>query len=249
MRWGPLRWRRAPAHDKMPGMIRPHIIIHRRHVLVGLALSALLAAPARAQTSSEQQTLIDRARSTIEALKVDPNFSNFNSLLRAAKAVIVVPQLLKAGLIIGGEGGSGLLMARNAQGQWSSPAFYSLGAGSIGLQIGAQISEVVLLVMTNKALDKLLADKVTLGGDVSVAAGNDGSSLQARTTTNVGADIYAFARNKGLFGGLTLEGGWLNPDEKANRAYYGTGVTAHDIVIDQKFANPGADQLRSSLPS
>lgn len=227
------------------------MILHRRN-FIGLAVAALLAAPACAQTSatpSNQQLLVDRARSTIEALKVDPNFSNFNSLLRQAKAVIVVPQLLKAGLIIGGEGGSGLLMARNAQGRWSSPAFYSLGAGSIGLQIGAQISEVVLLVMNNRALDKLLADKVTLGGDVSVAAGNDGGSLQARTTTNVGADIYAFARNKGLFGGLTLEGGWLTPDVKANHAYYGPNATAHDIIIDQKYTSPGADQLRSSLPS
>lgn len=223
-----------------------------RRTFIGLALAALLAAPAHAQTSttpSNQQALIDRSRSTIEALKVDPNFSNFNGLLRQAKAVIVVPQLLKAGLIVGGAGGSGLLMARNAQGQWSAPAFYSLGSASVGLQIGAQISEVVLLVMNNRALDKLLADKVTLGGDVSIAAGNDGGSLEARTTTNVGSDIYAFARNKGLFGGLTLEGGWLTPDVQANRAYYGPNATAHDIVIDQKFTNPGAEQLRSSLPS
>jgi lipid-binding SYLF domain-containing protein len=233
-------------------MIRTHMI--RRHVLIGMAAGALLATPVstpvHAQGApSNQQTLIDRSRSTIEALKVDPNFSNFNSLLRQAKAVIVVPQLIKAGLIVGGEGGSGLLMARNAQGQWSAPAFISLGGASIGLQIGAEASEVVLLVMNNKALDKLLADKVNLGGDVSIAAGNDGGSLAARTTTNVGSDIYAFARNKGLFGGLTLDGGWLTPDEKANRGYYGAGATAHDIVIDQKFTNPGADQLRSSLPS
>ncbi len=231
----------------MRRMIRSHPI-QRRHVLLGIAAAALSATPVRAQASN-QQALIDHARSTIEALKVDPNFSNFNSYLRQAKAVIVVPQLLKAGLIIGGEGGSGVLLARNSQGRWSAPAFYSLGAGSIGLQIGAEVSEVVLIVMNNRALDKLLADKVTLGGDVSIAGGNAGSGLQARTTTNVGSDIYAFARNKGLFGGLTLEGGWLTPDEKANRAYYGAGATAHDIIIDQKFANPAADQLRGSLPS
>jgi lipid-binding SYLF domain-containing protein len=224
-------------------------MIPRRHVLVGLGAAVSFAAVARAQAAGDQQVLIDRARSTIEALKVDPNFSNFNGLLRQAKAVVVVPQLLKAGLILGGEGGSGLLLARNAQGQWSAPAFYTLGSASVGLQIGAQISEIVLLVMNNRALDKLLADKVTLGGDVSVAGGNSGGTLEARTTTNVGADIYAFARNKGLFGGLTLEGGWLTPDVQANHAYYGPNATAHDIVIDQKFTSPGADQLRSSLPS
>ncbi len=225
-------------------------------LLLGVGLAASLAAapalaqpPASGQTAAaaNEQALVDHARSTVEAIKVDPNFSNFNSLLRQAKAVIVVPSLVKAGLIVGGEGGSGVLLARNAQGRWSSPAFYNLGAASLGLQIGAQVSEVVLLVMNNRALDKLLKDRVTLGGDVSVAAGQSGSTLEARTTTNVGSDIYAFARNKGLFGGLTLEGGWLVPNQDMNRAYYGTGANAHDIVIDQKYDNPGADPLRSSL--
>lgn len=228
--------------------------------LVSVVAAALLAAnPLSAQMpaaahgnmlaqASQEQALIDQARSTVEALKVDPSFSNFNSLLRQAKAVVVVPELIKAGLIIGGEGGSGVLLARNAQGRWSDPAFYKLGAASIGLQIGAQSSEVVLIVMNNRALDKLLQDRVTLGGDVSVAAGQAGSSLAAQTTTNVGADIYAFARNKGLFGGLTLQGGWLVPNQDANQAYYGAGANAHDVVIDQKYSNPGADQLRSSLP-
>ena len=230
-------------------------------MMAGLAAALLAAAPsyvraqpsagrdALAQATSTEQALVDHARSTVETLKVDPNFSNFNSLLREAKAVIVVPELIKAGLIVGGEGGSGVLLARNAQGHWSSPAFYDMGAASIGLQIGAQKSEVVLLVMSARALDKLLQNRVTLGGDVSVAAGQTGSSLEARTTTNVGADIYAFARNKGLFGGLTLEGGWLTPNQGMNRAYYGAGANAHDIVIDQKYNNPGAEQLRSSLPS
>lgn len=226
-----------------------------RHVriltaLIVTALSITCAAPpGKAQSPAQEQALVDHARSTIEALKIDPNFSNFNSLLRQAKAVIVVPELIKAGFIVGGEGGSGVLLARNAQGRWSAPAFYKLGSASVGLQIGAQVSEVVLVVMNNRALDKLLQDRVTLGGDVSVAAGHTGSTLEARTTTNVGSDIYAFARNKGLFGGLTLEGGWLTPNQPANQAYYGPGANAHDIVIDQKFSNPGAEQLRGSLPS
>jgi lipid-binding SYLF domain-containing protein len=227
------------------------MMIRRRRLTTLIAFATVLAAApwaARAQTS-EQQALVDGARSTIEALKTDPNFSNFNPLLRQAKAVIVVPKLIKAGLIVGGAGGSGVLLAKNAQGRWSAPAFYHLGAASVGLQIGAQVSEVVLIVMNNRALDKLLADKVTLGGDVSVATGNAGNSVAAATTTNVGDDIYAFARNKGIFGGLTLQGGWLTPDETADHAYYGPGASAHAIVIDQKYNNPGADQLRGSLPS
>ena len=117
------------------------------------------------------------------------------------------------------------------------------------MQIGAEMSEVVLLVMNQGALDKLLKDRVTLGGDVSVAAGPIGGTVEARTTLNAGADVYAFARSKGLFGGIALTGGVLVPNDDANHAYYGADATAHDIAIDQKYNNPAADQLRSALPS
>lgn len=223
----------------------------RHHLIVTIlaAASVLAASPTRAPAqTSPQQALVEAAQSTVNALKTDPQFSNFNSLLRQGKAVVILPNLIKAGFIIGGEGGSGVLLARNAQGQWSAPAFVHMGGASVGLQIGAQESEVVLIVMNNRALDKLLADKVTFGGDVSVAAGQSGASVAAATTANVGDDIYAFARNKGIFGGLTLKGGWLEPDLNADHAYYGPGANAHDIVIDQKFTNPGADQLRNALP-
>lgn len=174
--------------------------------------ASLIAAEAAAQAvtdrpeTTEQQTLVDRARATVEHLKADPNFSNLNELLHQAKGVVVVPELVKAGLIIGGAGGSALLLARSPQGEWSYPAFYRLAAASIGFQIGAQVSEVALVVMNQQALEKLLTDHITLGADVSVAAGPVGGSLQAGTTTNVGADIYTFASSKGLFGGLALEG-------------------------------------------
>lgn len=226
-------------------MIRHHLIATLTAVAAFLA-----AATAQAQTQpSQEQALVDGARSTIEALKTDPDFSSFNSLLRQAKAVIVVPRLIKAGLIVGGEGGSGVLLAKNVQGRWSAPAFYHIGGASLGLQIGAQTSEVVLIVMNSHALDKLLTDRVTLGGDVSVATGSSGAGVAAATTTSAGDDVYVFARNKGVFGGMTIQGGWLEPNEPANRAYYGPGANAHDIIIDQKYSNPGADQLRGSLPS
>jgi len=198
--------------------------------------------------AAEEQDLVNRAKTAVDHLRADPNFSNFNSLLRQAKAVIVVPQLIKAGLIIGGSGGSGVLLARNAQGEWSSPAFYHLGAASLGFQIGAQVSEVVLVIMNDGALNKLLTDQVSLGGDVSVAAGTIGGGLQAATTTNAGSDIYTFASSKGIFGGITLEGAKLSPKADDNRAYYGTAATAREIVIDQRYRNAAADALRAALP-
>jgi SH3 domain-containing YSC84-like protein 1 len=219
-----------------------------RSAAAALAMAASVAATGAAAQTTTPQTLIDRAWTTVEHLKANPEFSNFNDLLHQAQAVVVVPRLIKAGFVIGGAGGSGVLLARGPQGEWSYPAFLRLGAGSIGFQFGAEMSEVVLVIMNRRALDKLLQDRVTLGADASVAAGAMGGSLQAGTTTNAGADIYTFASSKGLFGGLALEGGVLTPDQDDDRAYYGTDATTRDIVIDRRFKNPSADPLRNALP-
>jgi len=218
--------------------------------LFGAGFAALVAGTsltAPALAASDQQVLIDQAKNTVDTLRADPGFADFRATLGRAKAIIVVPQLVKAGFIIGGEGGSAVMMVRGAQG-WSYPAFYSLGSASIGLQIGAQVSEVLLFVMTDAALEKLLTDKVTLGADISIAAGPIGVGVEAQTTTNAGSDIYAFARTKGVYGGVSLKGGALLPDQDANRAYYGSSVTAREIVLGRKSQNPGADRLRAALP-
>ncbi|MBI3710116.1 MAG: lipid-binding SYLF domain-containing protein [Proteobacteria bacterium] len=210
---------------------------------------ATTIAMAQAQAASDEQELVDRAKVTVDALTADPNFKDFHDMLDRAKAVIVMPQLIRAGFVVGGEGGAGVLLGRtqDAQRKWSYPAFLSLGSASVGFQIGAEVSEVILVVMTDRGLDKLLGDKVTLGGDLSLAVGNLGGRMEASTTTNVGADVYAFGRSKGLFGGVALKGGILIPNEDSDKAYYGASATTRDIVIEQKFSNPDADRLREAL--
>lgn len=212
----------------------------------GIALTAIMGA-SYAEASGDEQELVDRAKITVEKMKNAPDFESFHTTLSRARAVVVVPQHVRAGFIIGAEGGGGVLLARTAQGGWSYPAFYALGAASFGLQIGAEVSEVVPLVMNDGALNKLLAHKVSLGGDVSIAVGLVGGGIEGRTTTNIGADIYAFARSKGAFGGVAVKGGVLNPRDESNKTYYGRAVTTRDIVIGQQVINPAADPLRDVL--
>jgi lipid-binding SYLF domain-containing protein len=210
-----------------------------------MVMSMALSAPSFA-AAPDEQNLVDRARVTLESMKNDPNMAQFRDLLDRAKGVLVVPQLVRAGFFFGAEGGEGVLLGHNGR-QWSYPAFYTVAAASFGLQIGAELSEVVLLVMTDGGMQKLMQDKVTLGGDLSVAVGPIGAGVEARSTTNVDADVYAFARSKGPFGGLTIKGGGVIPANDANAAYYGRPLTPREIVYEARITNPGADTLRRSL--
>ena len=215
--------------------------------LLGLFFMMVMAAPAMAASASEQQ-LIDQARIAVEQLRADPNLPSFPGLLKRAKAVVVVPELVKAGFIIGGEAGEGVLLVRHPEtGEWGYPAFYTMAAASFGLQIGAQVSKVMFLVMTDGGLKALMSDKLTLGVDASVAAGPVGAGIEAGTTLNAEADIYSFSHTKGLFGGVSFEGAVLVPDDDANEAYYGQSITARAIVILREVGNEAADGLRAAL--
>ena len=201
-----------------------------------------------ALASSEEQQLVDQARIAVEQLRADPPVPSFPALLSQAKAVLVVPELVKAGFIFGGEGGLGVLLVRDPEtGEWSPPAFYTMAAASVGLQIGVQVSKVMFLIMTDGGLGAMMSDKLTLGADASIAAGPIGGGIEAGTTFNAEVDIYSFAQTKGLFGGLSFEGAVLVPDDDANEAYYGKAVTARGVVILGEAENSAADGLRDAL--
>ena len=136
----------------------------------------------------------------------------------------------------------------STDGTWSSPAFYTLAAGSFGLQFGGQVSEVVFTLMTEGAVQALLANEVKLGVDASIAIGPFGLGLEASTTTNLDADIYAFAKTVGLFGGGSLEGAKLFSRDSWNDTYYGASASPRAVVIERAFFNPQAEQLRSAVP-
>lgn len=206
------------------------------------------AATADRKNTAEQQKLVDRARKTIEALRADGDFPSFNERLNAARGVIIVPNLLKAGYIVGGEGGRAIVAERSGKsGAWSYPAFYTLGSASLGLQIGAQVSQTVFLVMSERAMERLRQDQFKLGADASVAVATVGAGVEAGTTSNMSADIIAYSRSKGLFGGLSLEGSVVDFNEEWTQTYYGQRLDAVDVLVDGRARKADAEKLRLAL--
>ena len=219
-------------------------------ILAGALTLAIAVAPSvvRADALTDAEEMIERSRFTVQRVVSEKDLrETVPRLLARAKGVMIFPQLLKGAFIIGGEGGSGVLLTRDANGSWSHPAFYTLGAISFGLQIGGQASEAVIVIMTDKALQAILDNQVKLGGDVSAAAGPVGVGYAADTTTNLGADVYTYSTATGLFVGASLEGAVIARREDWNKALYGPDATARGIVIDRRYGDRRADSLRDAL--
>jgi len=214
--------------------------------LVALGLGLFLT-PQAAVALSKQQEIVDKATATIRQMKADPEFPQMPTMLSRARAVIIFPDVIKAGLIIGGEGGSGVLLVKDEKGEWSYPAFFTMGSGSLGLQIGVASQEIVLVIMNEDALQSVIANQVKLGGDIGVAAGNYGKGSEASTTTNFDADIYSYAKSSGGYVGMSVEGAVINRRDDWNYDYYGPGASARPITMAKKYRNTGADDLRKAV--
>jgi lipid-binding SYLF domain-containing protein len=151
-------------------------------------------------------------------------------LLQRAQGIAILPTVVKAGLGIGGRGGKGVLVVRNAQGRWSNPAFITLAGGSIGWQIGVETSDIVLVFTTRRGVEGLTGGKVTLGADASVAAGPVGRQASGATDLQFQAEVYSYSRAKGLFAGIAIDGSVISIDHSANASFYDRpGVLASDI--------------------
>ncbi|MBO1075785.1 lipid-binding SYLF domain-containing protein [Roseomonas marmotae] len=214
------------------------------------ALAVLLPA-CTGSAQGEEQALVDRSTLTVQEMLGPINGGGAQAdavaLLQKARAVMVCPRIFRAGFIVGGQGGSCVLLARDGAGSWSSPAFYNLGAGSIGFQIGVQDAQVMMMILTNKGLGALLDSQFKIGADASVAVATIGGGIAGATTAAVGADIVTVARARGLYAGISLDGSIMGSNSEANRAYYGQNYSARQIVIDMAAHNPGADPLRGML--
>ena len=167
--------------------------------------------------------------------------------MQNAKAVLIVPSMIKGGFFLGGSGGRGLLLVRNEKtGKWYGPGFYSLGAVSFGLQFGGQKAEVIMLVMTQKGLESLYSSSFKLGGDVAVAAGPVGAGASAKAA-GFKADYLSYTRAKGAFVGFSLEGAVVKINDEWNQAYYGKQLRPTDIFVTRKVNNPKAAQLQAAV--
>lgn len=200
--------------------------------------------PVAAEYYDEPDALVDRAAVIYRGFLADPDMEWFRRNVVHARGIFIVPQMLRGGFIVGGYGGRGVLLAQDpVGGKWSSPAFYTMAAVSFGFQIGADASELILLIMTDRGLNAMLSTDYKLGADVAVAAGPVGISAKAQT-----ADILAFGRSQGLYGGASIEGAAITPLDDWNRRYYGKPVQIFDILINLKWENRQADSLRRLLP-
>ena len=173
--------------------------------------------------------------------------SQAQDFLRKAKAVVVCPNVFKAGFFFGGEGGGCVMSARTADGGWSNPAIYSMGAGSFGLQIGVQNAEVMMIIMTNGGLNALLNSQFKIGADAGLSVATLGAGVNGAMSTAANADIISFSKSQGLYGGVSLSGTVLSNNAGAEQQYYGQQLDARQIVIDGQGNNPGANPLRQTL--
>ncbi len=213
--------------------------------MAGVAL--LVGVPALAQAQRSEQELVDRSTLAAQDMLNDQNGHDAQSVLRRARATMICPRVFRAGFLFGAQGGSCVLVARDGNGSWSSPAFYTIAAGSFGFQAGLQDSELMLIILTDRGLRAVLDDQFKLGADAGAVFVQWGGGVEGDTTTAAGADIVGFTRSRGLFAGISLSGSVMAADSASNRAYYGREEAAQQIVISMDANNPGAAPLREVL--
>jgi lipid-binding SYLF domain-containing protein len=209
------------------------------------ALAATLIGFGHAARAADEMSILAHANATVSDLKHDPVFSKARATLRNARAVLIVPALVKGGFIFGAEGGSGVLLVRAHRG-WSQPVFYSLGSASFGLQIGLEQAQLVMFIMSDRALLGIEQGKVKLGAGAGLTVITLGASAEAATPGNLSGDILVWAVAKGAYGGITLNGSIVAPQDSNNAAFYGRPVTVRDVLTDQ-VSNPASASLRANL--
>lgn len=208
--------------------------------LVGISFTG---AGAFADDKMDAEGLVEKAGIVVNSFSADPDLKWFQEKVKEAKGILIIPQSIQGAFFIGGSGGSGVLVAHDEKsGGWGYPAFYTMGSLSIGVQFGGEASEVILLVMTDRGVEKLLTSSLKLGADLTIAAGPVGGGAAAAT-----ADVLSYARSKGAFAGFSLSGAVVKTKDKLNEAYYGQAVSPTDILIRKTVSNPQADKLRHDI--
>jgi len=206
------------------------------------ALLLLAAASASAFAGSTEDARARNAVRVLTDIQAIPESAIPDKLLDEAHAIIVVPDSIKAGLVIGGRRGHGLLSVRRADGTWSNPSFVTLTGGSIGFQAGVQSADIVLVFRSERGLDSIVNGKFTLGADAGVAAGPVGRNATAATDGQLKAEIWSWSRARGLFAGVALDGAVLAIDDAANEAVYGQDTTPR-MIFEDRYARRPSDAV------
>lgn len=196
---------------------------------------------------SDEQKLVNEATDAVKRMRSSGNFPQFDEYLEQAFGIMIFPDVVKAGFVLGGQGGSGVLLARGDDGELSSPAFFSIGGGSAGAQIGVQRLTLVFFFMKESALQSAIKGGLELGADATVATGTLGGDTGNSNRASASSDIVQLADASGVFAGVSVNGMVVSPRDGRNRAYYGPDATTRAIVIEERFHADEADGLRQAL--
>jgi lipid-binding SYLF domain-containing protein len=208
-------------------------------ILRSILLIAALALATTAAAESKQERRVADATDVVDQLLRIPEQSIPPSLLSRAYGIAVIPNVVKAGFVLGVRHGKGILVVRQDDNTWSNPSFIKMTGGSVGWQAGAQSTDIILVFKTRQSVDGITKGKLTLGADASVAAGPVGRHSSLATDIRLQAEVYSYSRSRGLFAGIALEGAGITIDRKSNAAFYGSStMTAADIFASGGNAAP-----------
>jgi len=217
--------------------------------LLVITAVALVFVSTQAIASGKEAEKVDSATEALNEIMAIPESGIPPSLLRDAHGIAIIPSVIKVGFVLGGRYGRGVLTVRNKGGEWSAPVFVSIAGGSVGWQIGAESTDVILVFKSGKSIDGILGGKFTLGADAAVAAGPVGRRAEAATDEKLKAEIYSYSRNRGLFAGVSLEGSVLQIVDESNAAFYGKEKIRPREILDGVGIPepPAAARLRKAL--
>jgi len=208
-----------------------------------LAVLLLCLLPARSALAGNAEEKVKQAGTVMEQIMAIPESAIPPNLLNNAHGIAIIPGVIKAGFVIGARYGTGVVLVRNAAGQWSNPCMVSLAGVSIGWQAGAQSTDVILVFKSARSVEGLIRGKYTLGVDAAVAAGPVGRRVEGATDITLKAEILSYSRSRGFFAGVSLEGSALQIDDKANADYYRQSyVRANDVLYGSGLAAPPSTQ-------
>ncbi|MCK6450163.1 MAG: lipid-binding SYLF domain-containing protein [Alphaproteobacteria bacterium] len=202
---------------------------------------ALIPACGNADSAADNDR-IERAAQVLDRFVNDPANHGLREALKRARGVLIVPMYVRAGIVIGGTGGSGVMMLRRPDGGWNGPAFYDAAAGTLGPQVGVSKSELVMLFMSQRSVERALHGSMQFGADASIAAGPVGAGERGPF-----ADIYTYVRPVGAYAGVSVSTGAVEPDRSENEQFYGSGATAEAILVEGRYNSDRGDKLRRIL--
>jgi lipid-binding SYLF domain-containing protein len=214
---------------------------------LALALSGVLATAAFAADKYKEQDRLSDATVVLSEVMNAPDKGIPNDLFAKAQCAIIIPGVKKAAFVVGAQYGRGFAVCRKPDGRWGNPAAMTLEGGSVGFQIGGSDTDLILLAMNRRGIDKLMSDKFTLGADASVAAGPVGRTAAAATDAEMHAEMLAWSRSRGVFAGIALNGASLRPDRDGNEELYGRKLTTREVFMGTETAPPAAQALVREL--